>query len=124
MHDTFTEVTHMIVLGIEIAGVVTIVVGILLAVAYGLFQYAKDRNLEHAYHRVRHGIGRALMLGLDLLIASEIMLSILADSLDNVMALGLTIVIRTFLSLTLTVEIEGELPWRRGSPLLGEEESG
>ena len=122
MHDTFSEVTNAIVLGIEIAGVATIVSGILLAVAYGLFRYSKDRKLEDAYNRVRHGIGRALMLGLDLLIASEIMLSILADSLDNVMALGLTIVIGRFLRLTLTVEIEGQLPWHRGRTILSEEE--
>lgn len=113
----FISATESVVRAIEVAGILVIVIGMVVALLYAANGLARDRSWENAYTRVRHGVGRALLLGLDLLIASEIIRSIVAESLETTAALGLTIVIRTFLSLTLTIEIEGELPWRRGHAL-------
>jgi uncharacterized membrane protein len=110
---TFNEITQDIVVAIEAAGVAIIVIGILIAMVYSLKKLISERDFRDAYDSLRHGIGRSLMLGLDLLIASEIMRSIMAETIESVTVLGVTIVIRTFLSLTLEIEIEGILPWRR-----------
>lgn len=112
------ELADNVVASIEVAGVAIIVSGILLSVAYALVGLGRDRDLERAYTRARHGVGRSLMLGLDFLIASEIVRSITTETLESVSVLGLTVVVRTFLSLTLAVEIDGRLPWRRAGPRL------
>lgn len=110
---TFNELTRDIVVSIEATGIAIIVIGILVAMGYSLHKLIVQRALRDAYSSLRHGIGRSLLLGLDLLIASEIMKSIIAETIESVMVLGMTIVIRTFLSLTLEIEIEGVLPWLR-----------
>jgi len=118
----FAEAAEAIVLAIEVVGVAVIVIGIVVALGWAGLEFVRDRKPERAYTRVRHGIGRSLMLGLDLLIASEIIRSIIADTIESVGMLGLTIVIRTFLSLALTIEIEGQLPWHRGHALVDSDE--
>lgn len=110
---TFDEFTQAIILVIEATGISVIVIGILIAMVYALRKLIVERALRDAYSSLRHGIGRSILLGLDLLIASEVMRSILAETIESVTVLGITIVIRTFLSLTLEIEIEGALPWRR-----------
>jgi uncharacterized membrane protein len=113
---TFNAFTEEIVVAIEATGIAIIVIGILIAMGYSLRKLLILRNFRDAYSSLRHGIGRSLLLGLDLLIASEIMRSIIAETIESVTVLGITIIIRTFLSLTLEVEIEGMLPWRRNDP--------
>ena len=111
---TWTETANDIVIAIEVVGVAVIVFGVVFAALYALYRFVEDRDVEEGYTRLRHGVGRSLMLGLDLLIASEIVRSISTETLESVAVLGLTVIIRTFLSLTLAVEIDGVLPWRRG----------
>ncbi len=110
---SFDEITQSIVVAIEATGVAIIVIGILIAMGYSLYKIAFEHDFRNAFNSLRHGIGRSLLLGLDLLIASEIMLSIMAETIESVTVLGITILIRTFLSVTLEIEIEGVLPWRR-----------
>jgi uncharacterized membrane protein len=110
---TFNGISDVVVLVIEATGMAVVVVGMLVGVAYALYRFADDRDLENLYMRARHGMGRSLMLGLDLLIASEIIRSIHAETMKSVTVLGITVVIRTFLSMTLMVEIEGRWPWTR-----------
>src|SRR6266540_4279201 len=60
------------------------------------------------------GTGRAILLGLEFLIAGDIIRTVVvAPTLQNVVVLGMIVLIRTFLSLSLQLEIEGKLPWRR-----------
>ena len=69
-----------------------------------------------AYQRARQGVGRAILLGLEVLIIADIVLTITVDqTLDSAITLGLIVLVRTFLSFSLEIELEGTLPWRRGS---------
>jgi uncharacterized membrane protein len=68
------------------------------------------------YQRARQGVGRAILLGLEVLIFADIVLTITVDqTLDSAITLGLIVLVRTFLSFSLEIELEGALPWRRGS---------
>ena len=62
------------------------------------------------------GVGRAILLGLEVLIIADIVLTITVDqTVDSALTLGLIVLVRTFLSFSLEIELEGALPWRRGS---------
>ena len=69
------------------------------------------------YSLYRQDVGRAILLGLEFLIAGDIIRTVVvAPTLQNVIVLGMIVLIRTFLSLSLQLEIEGKLPWRRDVP--------
>ena len=110
-HDTMERVVQ----GFEVAGVVILVVGSLLAfvsAAAGL----RHGDLRAAYQRARQGVGRAILLGLEVLIIADIVLTITVDrTFDSAITLGLIVLVRTFLSFSLEIELEGALPWRRGA---------
>ena len=66
-----------------------------------------------AYRTYRRQLGRSIILGLEFLIAGDIIRTVIvADTLENVAVLGLIILIRTFLSVTLHLEVEGRWPWQ------------
>ena len=110
-HDTMERVVQ----GFEIAGVAILVVGSLLAfvsAAFGL----RGGGGRAAYQRARQGVGRAILLGLEVLIIADIVLTITVDrTFDSAITLGIIVLVRTFLSFSLEIELEGALPWRRGS---------
>lgn len=109
----FDTLMELVVHGFEIAGVLVLVVGALAAFASALVT-ARHSGAAVAYERVRRGVGRAILLGLELLIIADIVLTITVDpTLESALALGLIVVVRTFLSFSLEVELEGALPWRR-----------
>lgn len=92
--------------GFEAAGVLAMVTGASLAFARFL--------RVHDYHRLRHDIAIAILLGLELLIAADIIATVTIEpSLSRVLVLGLIVLIRTFLSFTLELEATGRLPWQR-----------
>jgi uncharacterized membrane protein len=100
--------------GIELLGVATIVIGLAGALVRGGIGVVQDRNAEQAYRLVREVFGRSLLLGLEFLVAADIIRTVAVQpSLENVGVLGLIVLIRTFLSFSLEVEIDGRLPWRR-----------
>ncbi|MFJ2758909.1 DUF1622 domain-containing protein [Nocardioides sp. NPDC087217] len=114
MTDTdFDPLMELVVHGFEVAGVLVLVVGAMAAFVSALV-VARHVGTTVAYERVRRGVGRAILLGLELLIIADIVLTITVDTtLRSAMALGLIVVVRTFLSLSLEVELNGALPWRR-----------
>jgi uncharacterized membrane protein len=70
--------------------------------------------MSDLYHEYRRNIGRSILLGLEFLIAGDVIRTVIVShSLTDVAALALMVVIRSFLSFTLTLEIEGKLPWTR-----------
>ena len=103
-------------LAIEIVAVAIIVVSIF----YSLMRYAYQRHIrgrEHksAYLALKGGLGRTMLLGLELLVAADIVNTVaLEATLENVAILGLLVLIRTFLSWALEVEVTGTWPWRAG----------
>ncbi len=94
-------------------GVAVIVVGVLAATVWFLFRL-RSFGLTGAYTSYRQTIGRAILLGLELLVAGDIIRTVaVAPTLDNVMVLGVIVLIRTFLSVSIQFELEGHLPWQR-----------
>lgn len=99
---------------IEGAGVVVIVVGGVIATLVFLAAVARKRGFEESYHHYRSNLGRAILLGLEFLVAGDIIATILVEpTLESVGALAVVVLIRTFLSFSLETEIEGRPPWRR-----------
>jgi uncharacterized membrane protein len=104
-----------VVQGFEIAGVAILVVGSLLAFVSAAAAIPRVGG-RAAYQRARQGVGRAILLGLEVLIIADIVLTITVDqTIDSALTLGLIVLVRTFLSFSLEIELEGTLPWRRGS---------
>ena len=99
---------------IEILAVILIVVPIFYAVGHYLFQVALHPEIEDLYRQLRVRLGKTLLLGLEILVAADIVRTVaLEATLESILALGLLILVRTFLSWSLTVEIEGRWPWQR-----------
>jgi uncharacterized membrane protein len=93
--------------------VLVVVGGAVVATARLLLQ--RLRSVGEYYRGYRQDLGRAILLGLELLIAGDIVRTVaVAPTLQNVLVLGLIVLIRTFLSFSLQLEIEGTLPWSRG----------
>jgi uncharacterized membrane protein len=100
--------------GIEALAVLVIVGGIV----YGIFRYFLHRMKEvgGAYKRFKDRIGNSLLLGLEFLVAADIIRTVaLNPTLQSVAVLGVLVLIRTFLSWALFVEIEGRWPWQAKS---------
>ena len=104
-----------VVTGFEVTGVAILVVGSLVALGSAAATL-RHRDPRAAYRRARQDVGRAILLGLEVLIIADIVQTITVDhTLDSALALGLIVLVRTFLSFSLDVELEGTLPWRRRS---------
>lgn len=107
-------VIEWVALGIEVLGVAVIVAGVLGVVfTRGIVRYlfqVGQPNVEEGY---KHQLGKTLLLGLEFLVAGDVVRTVAVEpTLNNVALLGLLVVIRTFLSWSLTVEIEGRWPWQ------------
>lgn len=99
---------------IEVLAVLLIIAPIFYAVGHYLFQAALHPEIEELYTQLRGRLGKALLLGLEILVAADIVRTIaLEATLESILALGLLVLVRTFLSWSLTVEIEGRWPWQR-----------
>jgi len=109
----FTEIISLLAYGIEGVGVLVMLVG----ASYSSVVFMRHFNRVPegiAYHTFRRQLGRSIILGLEFLIAGDIMQTIIvAATIENVAVLGLIILIRTFLSMTLHLEIEGRWPWQQ-----------
>jgi uncharacterized membrane protein len=101
-------------LGIEMLGAAVIVAGVLrVAITRGTVRYLYQLDKPGAYERYKHQMGRSLLLGLEFLVAGDVVRTVaLEPSLTNVAVLGLLVLIRTFLSWSFAVEIEARWPWQ------------
>jgi uncharacterized membrane protein len=112
----FEETMDLVARGIEVIGIVTLVLGLGLALVRAARVMIGGRGGEEAYRIVRTVFGRSILLGLEFLVAADIIRTVAVEpSLQNVGVLGLIVLIRTFLSFSLGVEIDGALPWRRAA---------
>ncbi len=100
---------HYVSRGIEIFGIVIIVVGLLFAVV----NFATRMRHDGAYATMRQQVGKAILLGLEVLVAADIIMTVTTEpTLENVAVLGIVVLIRTFLSFSLEVELDGKWPWQ------------
>jgi uncharacterized membrane protein len=99
-------------IAIDTIGVFIIVAGALLA--SGRFLLRRQGEPGASYRLYRQDLGRAILLGLEFLIAGDIIRTVVvAPTLENVVVLGLIVLVRTFLSMTLQLEVDGRWPWQR-----------
>jgi uncharacterized membrane protein len=107
------EAILVAVRAVEVAGIAALLLGAILASAAFLRDWFRA-GLGGAYHSYRANLGRAILLGLELLIIADIIRTVTMEpTLTNLAILGGIVLIRTFLSIALEVEIGGAWPWRR-----------
>jgi len=96
----------------EAIGVLTIFLGSLYSI--GKFMFSIRSKKPVSYLELRQSVGKSILLGLEILIAADIMVTVVTKpTLKSVFILGLIVLIRTFLSLSLQVELEGKFPWQK-----------
>jgi uncharacterized membrane protein len=101
-------------LAIEILAVSIIVIGTISATVAFLTRLRGQPERQPAFEQYKIRLGRALLLGLEILVAADIVRTVaLEPNLTNVAVLGLLVLIRTFLSWSLVVEIEQRWPWQK-----------
>lgn len=97
---------------IEIVAIVVIAIAVVISLAGGLIRSFRS-DATAAFETFKRYMARGLLIGLDLLIAADIIKTVtLEATLENVAILGLLVLIRTFLSWSLVLEVEGRWPWQ------------
>ena len=111
---TFTALMDHVAQGFEALAAAILVVGVIWSFVLAAMTARRFGWSARAYLVLRQAFGGTLLLGLEVLVAADLVRTVaVAPTLDNVLVLGLIVVIRTFLSFSLETEIEGVAPWRR-----------
>jgi uncharacterized membrane protein len=110
MEDVFTAIA----VGFEVAGAAAMVVGFVVAIVLGARSLGRGEGGARAFTVLRTTLGAAILLGLEVLVAADLIRTITSKpSIEDALILGLIVLIRTVLSISIQIEIEGVLPWRR-----------
>jgi uncharacterized membrane protein len=111
--ENFKELMVTTGLLVEGGGVFIIVLGCLGSTGWFLHRI-REIGISKAYHEYRIVLGRAILLGLEILVAGDIIQTVVtAHNLTGVGMLAVIVLIRTFLSMTIQLEIEGKWPWQQ-----------
>jgi uncharacterized membrane protein len=111
----FTEIMEQLARAVEILSVAVLVVGLIWAAVLSIRVWQKSGGKE-AYGSLRRSIGGVLLLGIEVLVAADLIRTVAVEpTVENVLVLGLIVIIRTVLSFSLEIEIEGMAPWRRAA---------
>ena len=111
---SFTEAMDHVAQLFEAIGAAVLLVGFFVSVAISVRALARSGDGRRAYAVLRESFGGVILLGLEILVAADLIRTVaVAPTLENVAILGLIVLIRTFLSFSLEIEIEGVAPWRR-----------
>ena len=101
---------------VEVAGVAVLIFGALIAVGIFFKRIGGAGGFDHAYHGLRADLGRAILLGLELLVIADIIGTVAIEpTLDTLAVLAVIVAIRTLLSFTLELEVSGRWPWQRAA---------
>ena len=112
--ETYVRVLDLIVHIADGIGVAVMVVGLFLAAVLSIRTWMRTGDGAQAYTVLRRTLGGAILAGLEVLVAGDLIRTVAVDpTLNNVLILGLFVLIRTFLSFSLEIEIDGTLPWKR-----------
>ncbi|MGJ9373798.1 DUF1622 domain-containing protein [Nesterenkonia sp. CF4.4] len=107
----FDTIIDSIGKAVDAAGVAVMVIGISIASGLAGWRYLRRKDL--VFEEYRRWVGRSILLGLEILIAADIIRTIaIGVSVEAILALGLVVLIRTFLSFTLQLEMTGRWPWQ------------
>ena len=122
----FQEAVETVGKALDWVGVGAIVVGVAVATLFFALNLQRDwGEREDSYRLYRQGIGRAILLGLEVLVAADIIRTVaVSPTFESVGVLAVIVVVRTFLSMTLQVELEGRFPWQHAANGAGSPRSG
>jgi uncharacterized membrane protein len=112
--ETFSHIMDHVAQGFEALGAVVLVAGIVWSFVLAVVAWRRSGRPATGYVVLRSAFGGTLLLGLEVLVAADLVRTVaVAPTVDNVLVLGLIVLIRTVLSFSLETEIEGVAPWRR-----------
>lgn len=110
--ESFRNIMEGVGIALDGVGVLAVVIGAIAAIVRFAAHWRHEG--EAAWKLFRQHLGRAILLGLEFLVAGDIIRTVVvAPTLENVSVLGLIVLIRTFLSFALQLELEGRWPWQR-----------
>jgi uncharacterized membrane protein len=111
---TFASTMDHVAQAFEALGALILVLGVLWSLALAVLAWRRSGSGKRAYNALREAFGGTLLLGLEILVAADLLRTVaVAPTINNVLVLGLIVLIRTFLSFSLEIEIDGVVPWRR-----------
>jgi uncharacterized membrane protein len=99
---------------LDAAGVVVILAGVLLSTVAVFITIFRNKGIHDIYRSYRHNLARSILIGLEFLVAGDIIRSVAGSlDLDSVVILAIIVVIRSLLGMEFEMEIEGRWPWQR-----------
>jgi len=118
------ELLDLVVEGFEVVGVAILVTGGIIALA----TFVRDVSSgppRAAYEAFRSNVGRTILLGLEVLIIADIVLTVAIDqTFESAVTLAIIVLVQTFLSFSLEIELDGVVPWRKKAAALAAAEAG
>jgi uncharacterized membrane protein len=109
----FKQVADLVSASFECVGVAVLVIGAVLAFGMYIKALARRSDAAVAYRDLRRDLGKAILVGLELLVAADIIRSVALDpTFATIGVLGLIVLVRTFLSWSLELEVNGRWPWQ------------
>ncbi|MBL5972878.1 MAG: DUF1622 domain-containing protein [Candidatus Leucobacter sulfamidivorax] len=109
----FEAVLGVVVLVFEAIGVLAMIVGFVIAAVLSIRTLQRGAGGRAAYLTLRSNIGASILLGLEVLVAGDLIRTLSTPTFEDVGVLAIIVLIRTVLSMSLQIEIDGVLPWRR-----------
>ncbi len=114
--DALEDVFKIIATFFEVLGTVAMVGGFIIAMILGIRALTRGEGGTASFHVLRVTLGGAILLGLEILVAADLVRTITSNpSIEDAVILGLIVIIRTILSMSIQIEIDGCLPWRRAA---------
>ena len=99
---------------LDAMGVMVILLGVALSTIFAIISLFRKVGLHELYRSYRHNLGRSILIGLEFLVAGDIIRSVAGNlNLDSVFILAIIVVIRSLLGVEFEMEIEGRWPWQR-----------
>jgi uncharacterized membrane protein len=112
--DAFADIMEVVARIFEAIAAAILLLGLVWAAALAWRVYRRTGSGQTAYRTLREAFGGAILLGLEVLVAGDLIRTVaVSPTLESAVTLGIIVLIRTLLSFSLQVEIEGSLPWRR-----------
>lgn len=115
-HDgsTYAQVMLSVAQVFEAIAAATLLAGLFWAAGLSWRRYRQTRSGKETYRTMREGFGGAILLGLEILVAGDLIRTVaVAPTLDNAITLAIIVGIRTVLSFSISIEIDGVVPWRK-----------
>jgi uncharacterized membrane protein len=122
---SYEEIVELVGMAVDAVGIVVIVLGVTVALARYVRDRGRSEDGDSSYHALRMRTGRSILLGLEFLVAGDIVRTVaVAPTFRSLGVLAGIVLIRTFLSFTLEMEISGRWPWQRRGEERAMEQSG